>query len=63
MMQAHINEHQYALPYESVPTLMLVNKTLLKKEHIKMPDNNWTWDDFYKICQKGYQRYRMEMAV
>mgnify|MGYP002229195168 CR=1 FL=1 len=22
---------QYALPYESVPTLMLVNKTLLKK--------------------------------
>lgn len=43
---------QYALPYESVPTLMLVNKTLLKKEHIKMPGNHWTWDDFYKICQK-----------
>ena len=45
-------QHQYALPYESVPTLMLVNKTLLQKEHIKMPDNNWTWDDFYKICKK-----------
>ena len=43
---------QYALPYESVPTLMLVNKTLLKKEHIKMPGNHWTWDDFYEICQK-----------
>lgn len=45
-------KHQYALPYESVPTLMLVNKTLLKKEHIKMPDNNWTWKDFYQICKK-----------
>ena len=43
---------QYALPYESVPTLMLVNKTLLKKEHIKMPQNDWTWNDFYKICKK-----------
>ena len=42
---------QYALPYESVPTLMLVNKTLLKKEHIKMPGNHWTWDDFYNICE------------
>lgn len=45
-------KHQYALPYESVPTLMLVNKTLLKKEQIKMPQSNWNWDDFYKICQK-----------
>lgn len=24
----------------------------MQKEHIKMPDNNWTWDDFYKICKK-----------
>ncbi|MEG1463266.1 MAG: extracellular solute-binding protein, partial [Anaerorhabdus sp.] len=27
-----INKKQYALPYESVPTLMYVNKTLLEKE-------------------------------
>lgn len=46
------NGSQYALPYESVPTLMFVNKTLLQKEGIKMPENQWTWDDFYKICQK-----------
>ena len=44
--------HQYALPYESVPTLMLVNKTLLKKNNIVLPDNSWTWDDFYDICKK-----------
>ena len=28
---------QYALPYEVVPTLMFVNKTLLTKEGIEMP--------------------------
>ena len=42
---------QYALPYEAVPTLMFVNKTLLNKEGFVVPDNNWTWDDLYKICQ------------
>ena len=29
---------QYALPYETVPTLMFVNKTLLAKEGIAMPE-------------------------
>ena len=42
----------YALPYESVPTLMYVNKTLLEKEHIKIPSKNLTWDEFYDICEK-----------
>lgn len=41
---------QYALPYECVPTLMFVNKTLLEQEGISVPDNDWTWDDFYRIC-------------
>ena len=43
---------QYALPYESVPTLMFVNKTLLEKENIAMPKEDWTWEDFYEICKK-----------
>lgn len=43
---------QYALPYETVPTLMFVNKTLLTQEGIEMPKEDWTWDDFYEICQK-----------
>ena len=43
---------QYALPLECNPTLMFVNKTLLKKEGIEVPDNDWTWDDFYEICEK-----------
>jgi multiple sugar transport system substrate-binding protein len=43
---------QYALPYESVPTLMFVNKTLLEQEEISMPKDDWNWDDFKEICKK-----------
>lgn len=43
---------QYALPFESVPTMMFVNKTLLEKEGIEIPDSDWTWSDFYAICEK-----------
>lgn len=43
---------QYALPYESVPVIMFVNKTLLERKGIPMPSNNWTWDDFYRICKQ-----------
>lgn len=41
----------YALPAGAVPTLMFVNKTLLAKEGIPMPSNDWTWQDFLGICQ------------
>lgn len=43
---------QYALPYECAPKLMFVNKTILDKEGINMPDDEWTWDEFYEICRK-----------
>lgn len=43
---------QYALPYEVVPTMLFVNKTLLRQEGIEMPDKDWTWKDFMEICQK-----------
>lgn len=42
---------QYALPYECAPKLMFVNKSILEKEGIAMPDNQWTWEDFYRICK------------
>lgn len=45
-----VNGVQYALPYECVPTLMFVNKSLLESEGIDMPADDWTWDDFYRIC-------------
>ncbi len=43
---------QYALPFECVPNMMFVNKTLLKENGISVPEENWTWDDFYSICKK-----------
>ncbi|WP_414653956.1 ABC transporter substrate-binding protein [Floricoccus tropicus] len=43
---------QYALPFESNPTMMCINKDLLEKEGIKIPDSSWTLDDFYNICSK-----------
>ena len=48
----NIRDAQYALPYESVPTLMFVNKTLLQKEKIPLPGADWTWDDLLSICRK-----------
>lgn len=44
-------EKQYALPYECAPKLMFVNKTILDKEGLEIPGEDWTWDDFYEICR------------
>ncbi len=51
-MYGSIGDVQYALPYESVPTLMFVNKTLLQKEGISMPGADWTWEELLAICCK-----------
>ncbi len=45
------DEKQYALPYECAPKLMFVNKTILDAEGIAIPEKDWTWDDFYEICE------------
>ena len=41
----------YALPVGAVPTLMFVNKTLLAREGIPIPRNDWSWQDFLRICK------------
>ncbi len=43
---------QYSLPYECAPKLMFVNKSILDREGLEIPDENWDWDQFYEICQK-----------
>ena len=43
---------QYALPHESVPTIMFVNKTLLEENGIAIPNDDWTLEDFYAICRQ-----------
>ncbi len=46
------HETQFALPYECAPKLMFVNKSILDQEKLDIPKDTWTWDEFYKICQK-----------
>jgi len=48
----NIRDIQYALPYESVPTLMFVNKTLLDREGIDMPGKDWTWEEFLAVSRQ-----------
>jgi multiple sugar transport system substrate-binding protein len=52
LLSGEYNGIQYALPYETVPTMMFVNKTLLQKEGISVPDSDWTWEDLYNISKK-----------
>ena len=46
---------QYALPFESNPTLMCVNTDLLKRNGLKVPNSNWTITHFYELCRKMNQ--------
>lgn len=43
---------QYSLPYECAPRLMFVNKSILDREGLAIPEDGWTLDDFYEICEK-----------
>ncbi|PKM93290.1 MAG: sugar ABC transporter substrate-binding protein [Firmicutes bacterium HGW-Firmicutes-1] len=45
------DDKRYSVPMEIVPSLMCVNVTLLNKEGIVLPENDWTWGEFYKICK------------
>ncbi|MGT2845965.1 extracellular solute-binding protein [Streptococcus massiliensis] len=44
--------HSYALPFESNPVMMCVNKDLLEKNGIPVPQAGWTLDDFYRLSQQ-----------
>lgn len=48
----NISGSQYGIPFESVPQMMFVNKTLLKDEGINEIPKDWTWEDFYEICDR-----------
>ncbi|MDF7638110.1 extracellular solute-binding protein [Lactobacillus sp. ESL0791] len=46
------NNQQLALPYEANPTLMVMNKTLLKKLRLTPPKSSWTPRKFYQLCHQ-----------
>lgn len=43
---------QFALPFESNPMMMCVNKDLLDKEGISIPEAGWTLQDLYHLCRR-----------
>lgn len=45
-------DKKLAVPFVDVPMWILVNKDLLSKHGVEMPQNNWTYDDFRDIAKK-----------
>jgi multiple sugar transport system substrate-binding protein len=44
---------QWAAPYSDIPMWILVNKDLMKKYGMTMPNNDWTYDDFLEMAKKA----------
>lgn len=42
----------YALPYQCNLKLMFINTTLLEQENITLPSQDWTLNDFLRICEQ-----------
>jgi multiple sugar transport system substrate-binding protein len=52
LFKSWTNDNQlYALPIASDFQMMGYNKTLLEKKGIKLPSNEWTFDDFTKMLE------------
>ncbi|PKM54209.1 MAG: hypothetical protein CVV00_09115 [Firmicutes bacterium HGW-Firmicutes-5] len=43
--------YQYAMPFQIVPTFMIVNETLLKENNLTVPDMDWTLDEFLRMTE------------
>ncbi len=45
--------HRYAVPMKFFPTAVAVDRNVLKKLSIDIPDQNWKWSDMIDIIKKG----------
>lgn len=50
--QGRYHFEQFALPFEYNPKLMLVNQSLLSREGISIPEEDWSVDEFISICRQ-----------
>jgi multiple sugar transport system substrate-binding protein len=41
----------YGLPWGTAALYMFINLDVLEKAGVKMPSNDWSWDDFVAICK------------
>ena len=47
-----VDDEIYAIPVNGYWEAMFVNKTVLEKANVKMPDENTTWEEFLEDCEK-----------
>ncbi len=47
--------HRYAVPMKFFPTAVAVDRNVLKKLSIAIPDQNWKWADMINIIKAGKQ--------
>lgn len=52
LLNGQKNSAQYALPVESMTTLMFVNKSLLSRELVDIPTDEFTFESLYDICRR-----------
>ena len=61
---AFLGGKQYALPYQADFMLMAVNLTLLNQRGLELPEQSWTWNDFYALAKEtGMSGYSWQDAV
>ncbi len=47
--------HRYSVPMKFFPNAIAVDRNVLKKLSIDIPDQNWQWSDFINIIKAGKQ--------
>lgn len=52
LLNGQKNSVQYALPIESMTTLMFVNESLLSKEMVDTPTDDFTFETLFDICRR-----------
>ncbi|SDS36859.1 ABC transporter substrate-binding protein [Microlunatus soli] len=66
--QLTVDDSLYALPYDFSNFAIYVNKTLLDKQGISMPTDDWTWDDLFEmgkpfVKRKGARQIRWGVGL
>jgi len=54
--QMTVGDQMYALPYDFSNYAIYVNKTMLDKEGVAMPSDDWTWEEFFTIAAPFVQK-------
>lgn len=54
---------QYTVPFSDIPMWVVVNKDLLHKNGLKMPSNDWTYDDFLELAKQATNPAAKEFGV